>query len=137
MRATRERAIGLSEAEAALVTFEQAVSGTSNSVIERDSAILRLIYTFAVIWKACGHLLAEREGIEARSANAVVRAARGVGWLSEEDADAAIAAGRDRDLAFQMYRAGIGEQIEQRLAGHAAVLRRWLDALQERAADGT
>jgi hypothetical protein len=36
-----------------------------------------------------------------------------------------------------MYRGQIGEEIAERLAGHAAVLRRWLDALQERAADGT
>jgi hypothetical protein len=135
MRPTRERAIGLSEAEAALVTFEQAVSGASNSVIERDSAILRLIYTFAAIWKACGHLLAEREGIEAGSANAVVRAARRLGWLSAADAEAAIVAGRDRDLAFQMFRVGIGEEIEERLAGHAAVLHRWLDALRKTAAE--
>jgi hypothetical protein len=43
-------------------------------------------------------------------------------------------AGRDRDLAFQMYRAGIGDEIAARLAGHAALLRRWLDAMQKRAA---
>jgi hypothetical protein len=34
-----------------------------------------------------------------------------------------------------MYRGRIGEEIADRLAGHLAVLRRWLDALSERAAD--
>jgi len=125
----------LAEAEAALATLDEAVARAFASLIERESAILRLIYTFAAVGKACTHLLAEHEGIETGSLNAAIRAARRLGWLSDEDAEAAIAAGRDRDLAFQMYRAGIGEEIAERLAGHAAVLRRWLDALQERADD--
>jgi len=37
--------------------------------------------------------------------------------------------GRDRNLALHMYRGQIGAEIEERLAGHAAVLRRRLDAL--------
>ena len=36
-----------------------------------------------------------------------------------------------------MYRGLLGEEIEERLAGHAAVLHRWLDALKERAASDT
>jgi hypothetical protein len=32
-----------------------------------------------------------------------------------------------------MYRGQIGEEIEERLAAHAALLRRWLAALQARA----
>jgi len=43
--------------------------------------------------------------------------------------------GRDRNLAVHMYRGNIGEEIELRLADHAAVLRRWLRALREQAAD--
>jgi hypothetical protein len=35
-----------------------------------------------------------------------------------------------------MYRRQLGEQIEEHLAGHAGVLRRWLDALRERASGG-
>jgi hypothetical protein len=31
-----------------------------------------------------------------------------------------------------MYRGRIGEEIQERLAGHAAVLCRWLDALTAR-----
>ena len=103
-------------------------------MIERDSAILRLIYTLAVVWEACRHLLAEREGIEVALPNATIRAVRRLGWLSDEDAEAAMQAGRDRDLAFQMYRAGIGNEIAEHLTGHAALLRRWLKALERRAA---
>jgi hypothetical protein len=134
---TTELAARLAEAKAALATLEEAVARAAGSLIERDSAILRLIYTFSAIGKTCTHLLAGHEGIETQSVHDEIRVTRRLGWLSDEDAEAVIAAGRDRDLAFQMYRAGIGEAIAERLAGDAAVLRRWLHALPKRAADGT
>jgi len=124
----------LAEAEAALATLGDAVGRQPRSLIERDSAILRLIYTFAVVAKACSRLLADRERIKAGSPTAAIRAARGLGWLPDEDAEAAMQACRDRNLAFQMYHAGIGDDVASRLGGHAALLRRWLEALQRRAA---
>lgn len=127
----------LAEAEAALRTLDETAATASRSLIERDSAILRLIYTYEAIWKACQQLLGERENIEVASPNTAIRAARRLGWLSDEDAEAAIKIGRDRNLAVHMYRGRIGEEIEQRLAGHAAVLHRWLDVLKERAAGDT
>ena len=123
----------LAEAKDALATLSEAIAVAPRSLIERDSAILRLIYTFEAVWKACQQLLAEREDIEVASANSAIRAARRLGWLSDEDAEAAIKVGRDRNLAVHMYRGKIGEEIEQRLAIHTAVLRRWLEALQARA----
>jgi hypothetical protein len=126
----------LSDAEAALATLEQAVPRASNSLIERDSAIFRLMYTFETVWKACQYLLGDRESVEVGSANAAIRAAQRLGWLSDEDAEAAMEAGRDRNLAFQMYRVQIGDEIKERLASHAGVLRRWVDALQQQAVEG-
>jgi uncharacterized protein YutE (UPF0331/DUF86 family) len=126
----------LAEAQAALATLEEAVARASNSLIERDSAILRLIYTFEAVWKTCQQLLAEREDIEVASPNGAIRAARRLGWLSDEDAGAATRISRDRNLAVHMYRGQIGEEIQERLSVHAALLRRWLDALRERASDG-
>lgn len=122
------------EAEAALVTLDEAVGKEPRSLMERDSAILRLIYTFEAVWKTCQQLLAESEGTEVASANTTIRAARRLGWLSDEDANAAMMIGRDRNLAVHMYRGRIGAEINERLAGHAALLRRWLEALQKRAA---
>jgi hypothetical protein len=61
--------------------------------------------------------------------------ARRLGWPSDEDAQAALAIGNDRNLAVHMYRGAIGAEIESHLAGHAALLRRWLDTLQQRAAE--
>jgi uncharacterized protein YutE (UPF0331/DUF86 family) len=124
----------LAEAQAALVTLDEAVGKEPRSLMERDSAILRLIYTFEAVWKTCQQLLAESEGTEVASANTRIRAARRLGWLSDEDANAAMMIGRDRNLAVHMYPGRIGAEINERLAGHAALLRRWLEALQKRAA---
>lgn len=84
------------------------------------------------MWKACQQLLAEHEGIEIGSPNGTIRAARRLGWLSDEDAQAAIGIGRDRNLAVHMYRGKIGEEIQERLTAHVALLRRWLAALRLR-----
>ena len=124
----------LAEAEAALSTLDEAISTEPRSLMERDSAILRLIYTFEAVWKACQQLLADKEDIEVASPNTAIRAARRLGWLSDEDAESAMKVGRDRNLAVHMYRGEIGAEIGERLAGHAAVLRRWLEALQRRVA---
>ena len=123
----------LTEAGAALATLEEVVGRADQSLIERDGAILRLIYTFEAVWKACQQVLADREGVVVASPNSTIRAARRLGWLSDEDAQAAITIGRDRNLAVHMYRGEIGAEIARRLAAHAALLRRWLAALQARA----
>src|SRR4051794_9994487 len=125
----------IAEAEAALATLDEATARASHSVIERDGAILRLVYTFEAVWKACQHLLAEREGVEVGSPNSTIRAARRLGFLSDDDAAAAMRIARDRNLAVHMYRGQIGEEIQERLADHAAVLHRWLDALKARNID--
>lgn len=123
----------LAEAEAALATLDEVVGKEPRSLMERDSAILRLIYTFEAMWKACQQLLAEREDTEVAPPNTSIRAARRLGWLSDEDAEAAMKIGRDRNLAVHMYRGQIGAEINERLAAHAAVLRRWLEVLKNRA----
>ena len=97
--------------------------------------ILRLIYTFEAVWKASQQLLAEREGVVVASPNGTIRAARRIGWLSDDDARAAFNIGADRNLAVHMYRGKIGDEIGEHVAAHAALLHRWLEALQKRAAE--
>ena len=63
----------LAEAEAALATLDEAVGREPRSLMERDSAILRLIYTCEAVWKGCQQLLAEREDIEVGSPNTTIR----------------------------------------------------------------
>ena len=122
----------LEEAEAALASLDEAVATAGHSEMARDSAILRLIYTYEAVWKACQQLLHELENIEVASPNTAIRAACRLGWLNDPDAEAAIRIGSDRNLAVHMYRGQIAEEIGERLAGHVAVLRRWLDSLHRR-----
>jgi hypothetical protein len=91
-----------------------------------------LIYTFEAVWKASQQLLTEREGVNVAAPNATIRAARRVDWLSDEDARAAFDIGNDRNVAVRMYRGQVGAEIEQHLAGHAALLHRGLAALRQR-----
>ena len=127
----------LAEARAALATLDELATKPNRSLVERDSAVLRLIYSYEAVWKCCQKLLANLENISAASPNATIRAARDLGWLSDEDARAAIKLGEERNLAVHMYREHVGEEIDKHLAGHAALLHRWLDALRERIAGGS
>lgn len=120
----------IAEADAALATLDEAMARNQRSLLERDGMILRLIYTFEAVWKASQQLLAEREGITVASPNSAIRASRRLGWLSDEDARAAFDIGSDRNLALHMYRGEIGDEIEQHVAAHAALLHSWLDPLQ-------
>jgi hypothetical protein len=44
--------VRLAEGVAALATLEEAIGKSARSLLERDGAILRLIYTFEALWKA-------------------------------------------------------------------------------------
>src|SRR5271169_3794991 len=126
----------LAEAAAALATLDELAGKSERTLVERDGAILRLIYSYEAIWKACQKVLSTLENVSAASPNAAIRAARALGWLSDADARAAIKLGEERNLAIHMCREKVGQRIEEHLAAHAELLRRWLAALQARAAAG-
>ena len=126
----------LAEAAAALATLDELAGKAERTLVERDSAVLRLIYSFEAVWKACQKMLAAMENVSAVSPNATIRAARALAWPSDEDAEAAIKLGEERNLAVDMYRDQVGQQMGAHLAAHAALLRRWLAALRQRAAAG-
>jgi nucleotidyltransferase substrate binding protein (TIGR01987 family) len=127
----------LTDAEAALATLEELVNRDNLSIAERDGAILRLVYTFEAAWKAAALLLEQKEGIAVASPKGAIRASRRARLLSDNDTEDAIRIADDRNLTVHMYRENLGVEIAERLAGHAVVLRRWLDALRQRAASGT
>src|ERR1700737_1174185 len=114
----------LAEAAAALATLDELAGKSERMLVERDSAVLRLIYSYESVWKACQKVLAAMENVRAASPNPPIPAARALGWLSDEDAQAAIKPGEERNLAVDMYRDQVVQQIERHLAAHAALLRR-------------
>jgi nucleotidyltransferase substrate binding protein (TIGR01987 family) len=123
----------LADAQAALVTLEELANRDSLSIVERDGAILRLVYTFEAVWKAASLLLEQKEGIAVGSPKGAIRASRRARLLGDEDTENALRIADDRNLTVHMYKQDIGEEIAERLAAHTAVLHRWLDALRERA----
>lgn len=124
----------LTDAQTALATLEELANRNNLSIAERDGAILRLVYTFEAIWKAAAQLLEQKEGIAVGSPKATIRGSRRARLLSDDDAENAIRIADDRNLTVHMYKEDLGEAIAGRLVAHAAVLRRWFEALRRRAA---
>jgi hypothetical protein len=73
----------LAEATAALARLDELVVKSERTLVERDSAVLRLIYSYEAVWKACQKVLSALENVSAASPNASIRAARALGWLSD------------------------------------------------------
>ncbi len=119
----------LAEAATALATLDELAGRSERTLVERDSAVLRRFYSYEAVWKACQKVLAALKNVSAASPNATI-----LGWLSDENAQAAIKLGEERNLPVDMDRDQVAQQIERHLAAHAALLRRWLEALQRRAA---
>ena len=120
----------LADAEGALATLEEAAGRDDLSVLERDGAILRLVYTFEAMWKTAALLLEEQEGIAVASPKATIRASRQTGLLSDEDAAEMLQIADDRNLTVQMYKGDLGDELADRLASHTRVLRHWLLGLR-------
>ena len=83
----------LAEAAAALATLDELATKSERTLVERDGAVLRLIYSYEAVWKACQKALAALENVSAASPNATIRAARALSWLSDAEAEAAIELG--------------------------------------------
>lgn len=90
-------------AQKALATFEELAKLSAPSVIERDAAIQRFEYSFEALWKATQRYLKEREGIEAPSPKAVIRAALRSALLNETEARKALQMADDRNLTLHTY----------------------------------
>src|SRR5271167_402944 len=63
----------LAEAAAALATLDELAGKSERTLVERDGAVLRLIYSYEAIWKACQKVLAALENVSAASPNATTR----------------------------------------------------------------
>jgi uncharacterized protein YutE (UPF0331/DUF86 family) len=119
----------LAGARRALASFEELVTRRERSVIERDAAIMRFAYTFEAVWKAAQLYLYEHEGLEIGSPKQSIRASRGVGLLSDEQAQSALSMTDDRNLVVHVYRDAVAADLDTRLHLHATTLAAWLAAM--------
>ena len=122
----------LTDAVRALASLQELASRAARSTVERDAAIMRFAYTFEAVWKAAQQLLDVAEGLDVGSPKQCVRAARRVGLLTDEQAEAALQMADDRNLTVHVYREAVARDIDSRLSAHAATLAVWLAAMQRR-----
>jgi hypothetical protein len=124
----------LAEAEAALAALDELAGKSKRTLVERDSAVLRPIYSYEAVWKACQKVLAALENVGAASPNATIRPpALSAGYRTRMRRRPSSSV-KNATSRPHMYRDQVGQQIEGHLAAHAALLRRWPEALQRRAA---
>lgn len=102
---------------------------SSVSEIERDAAIQRFEFSFEAAWKAAQLFLQEREGLDAPSPKAAIRASLQVGLLSEPDARLALAMADDRNLTVHTYNEELAKRVFADLDGYAGLIGRWIAAM--------
>lgn len=119
-------------ARRAFSTFQQ-ILGEPKTAIVRDAAIQRFEYSFEAVWKAGQRFLREREGVEAGSPKAVVRACFSAGLLAESSSRLALAMVDDRNLTVHTYNEPLAEAIYTRLPDYVPLLDAWLTAMERRA----
>jgi nucleotidyltransferase substrate binding protein (TIGR01987 family) len=113
-------------------TFHRALEADLSQANARDVAILRFAYTFEAVVKTAQLFLANAEGLDLAGPKSIVRASFRAGLLDEGQADRALRMVNDRNLVVHTYNEKLAVELASRLHGHAAVLRAWLDRMQER-----
>ena len=99
--------------------------------VQRDAAIQRFEFCFEATWKAAQRFLSIREGIDAGSPKAAIRAAHETGLLAEQDARLALVMADDRNLTVHTYNEELAKRIFADLGRYAPLLGRWIDAMEE------
>ena len=119
----------LNVARKALGTFEELVGAADPEAIVRDAAIQRFEYTFEACWKAAQAYLVDVEGVQASSPKQVLRECGRSGVLGTEMVREGLEMVDDRNLTVHTYSEALANAIYSRLAGHAALLDRWLKGM--------
>ena len=101
-----------------------------NSDIVRDAAIQRFEYSFETACKAVQRHLREKEGIEAASPAAAVRASHSLDLLDEAAARLALEMVGDRNLKVHTYNEALAARIFSALPRYAELLERWVSAIE-------
>lgn len=105
----------------------------SVSEVERDAAIQRFEFSFEATWKAAQHYLNEKEGIDTASPKATIRSSLQVGILDEDDTRLALEMTDDRNRTVHTYNEDLARRIFADLDRYAALLARWISAIEHRA----
>lgn len=127
----------LADARAAHAALRRVMAVAQPNERDRDSVMLNFMLAAETVWKAAQAVLAERIGEQRpfhAGPKATVRECRAAGLLGDEDAEQAMKAIEDRNLVVHTYRLDLALEIHGRIPAHAAVMDRWLSALEAAAA---
>ena len=116
-------------ARRAHATLVNALRQPSSDIV-RDAAIQRFEYSFETAWKAAQRHLREKEGTEAASPAAAVRASHSLNLLDEAAARLALEMIGDRNLTVHTYNEALAERIFSALPRYAELLERWVSAIE-------
>lgn len=122
----------LAMASRAVRTLDDVLAAAVDPLLRRDAAIKRFEYSFDTVWKVGRQALLTLHGSDMRSPKSVIRECGRLGFLPLDDAEAAIRMTDDRNLTAHTYDEALAAQIMQRIPDHAALLRRWLTAIEQR-----
>ena len=123
-------------ARLAVTAFMVLATESHQDAVRRDAAIKRFELASEAEWKAAQRLVQDEGKGPSGSPKSCIRACREDGLLSPEDAEAALKLVDDRNLATHTYALKLAVELDSRLPGHAALLDRWLAALERRAVEG-
>lgn len=122
----------LDVARQALARLQEVLARPVDDVV-RDSAILRFTLATETVWKAARSVIADQMGAErlnSASPKAMVRESQIAGFLTEEQAEAAMGMMNDRNLTVHTYDEEKAEELFSRLPAHAALIESWISAMQ-------
>ena len=122
----------LDNARQALARLQEVLDRPVDDVV-RDSAILRFTLATETVWKAARSMIADRMGPErltSASPKAMVRESQVAGFLTEEQAEAAIEMMNDRNLTVHTYDEEKANELFSRLPSHTALIEAWILAMQ-------
>ena len=120
----------LGVARRALDTLRELADLSSPTTVERDAAIQRFEYSVETCWKCAAYCLRSHAGLAVASPKAAARESRSVGWLSDEQAELALAMSDDRNLTSHTYNEALAERIFGALRGYVDLMDGWLAAVE-------
>ncbi|OGL87704.1 hypothetical protein A3I42_01760 [Candidatus Uhrbacteria bacterium RIFCSPLOWO2_02_FULL_49_11] len=116
----------LAQCGVALLTLEEALR-EEKTEMNRDATIQRFEYTAETFWKILKAYLEEQEKVEAATPKRVIREARHVGVLSEEDAEIGLQMIEDRNQSTHLYSEVTANEIYERIPQYAVLIRRTVE----------
>ena len=119
-------------ARKALSTLRELTNKPYLSMVERDAAIQRFVYTFEATWKAAQLYLAEVEGVTVNSPKGVVRASWQADLFDEAASKLALQMCDARNMTVHTYNEKIAMTIYHQIEDYVGVFETWLSAIEKK-----